>query len=274
MIKNIGHWIGIKRQEMRRKNQFIDNLRTTDTFLVGHPKSGNTWLAYMLGILNQQDYENTVTLANIGEYVPVIHNADGDIAKHGHLQDPRIFRNEACLYPELYPKTIYLMRDPRAALLSYYHHCVHDTENHEWPISDFIDEMLTYGCIKRLEPHLIRWDKQVIEWLDRRKQQAVKVVKYEDLIKDRRQVLQELIDFIGINCDEALLSMAVQRGEFQNMRQEEKTHGAESYKGEKGSKGYFVRKGKADGWKEELPSDAVKKIEQTFYRAMKETGYL
>ena len=35
------------------KEKFLNALRPTDVFLVGHPKSGNTWLAYMLGIVSQ-----------------------------------------------------------------------------------------------------------------------------------------------------------------------------------------------------------------------------
>ena len=243
--KSATSWIRVRRRKNQDRKLFRQYLRPTDVFLVGHPKSGNTWLAYMLGIAMQGDREGNVTLANIGKLVPTIHVRDQKIRSYEHLRSPRVFRNEGPVYPESYPKTIYLTRDPRAVLLSYYHHCVHDTAEYQWPLEDFVEEMLTYGCIKRLEPYLVRWDVQVLEWLDRAKQQPVKMVKYEDMVNDRRGVLGGVIDFTGINCDKTSILTAVQRSDFKSMRQDEERNGAESYPGEKGRRGYFIRTSKS-----------------------------
>lgn len=261
-------------ERLKQRIYFQRALRKTDVFLVGHPKSGNTWLAYMLAILVNKDRDERVNMANVGEFVPTVHNVDHAIGYFGKLPDPRIFRNEATRYPELYPKTIYIVRDPRAALLSYYHHCVHDSGRTDWPITEFVEEMITEGCIKSLEPTLIRWDKQVEAWLARMETQAVMVVKYEDLKRDCRAVLARLAGFVGLNRDEGILELAVKRGDFNNMRKEEQKYGAESYPGEKGEKGFFVRKGKIDGWKEEMPPEAIEKIEEAFSPVMKTMGYL
>ena len=166
------------------------------------------------------------------------------------------------------------MRDPRAALLSYYHHCVHDTGRTDWPISEFVDEMIDVGCIKSLEPHLVRWDLQVEAWLDRAGHQPVSVVRYEDLKGDCLGALRKLGEFIGLDHDESLLQLAVERGDFSRMRKDEQTFGAESYAGEKGKRGFFVRKGKVDSWKEEIPAEVVEKIETKFHPAMKRLGYI
>lgn len=249
--------------------------RKRDVFLVGHPKSGNTWLAFMLALIVGKDNDEQLNISNIGEVIPTIHNHDLLIGtKYRDLSDPRIFRNEAPNYPEAYPKTIYILRDPRAALLSYYHHCVHDTGKVDWPIADFIDEILATGCIKSLEPQLIRWDRQVEAWLERARHQPVSFVKYEELKQDCRGVLRRLSEFIGLEVDVDLIELAVQRGDFSNMRKDEKRFGAESYPGEKGAKGFFVRKGKIDSWKEEMPGEVIKKIENEFRPMMEKMGYL
>ncbi|MFC1771747.1 sulfotransferase domain-containing protein [Pseudomonadota bacterium] len=270
-------WMAERRraeQERRSKELFENNLRKTDIFLVGHPKSGNTWMAYMLAILANNDYKKRVNISNVGEFIPTIHEADHRIAEYSNLSDPRIFRNEGPKYPELYPKTIYILRDPRSALLSYYHHCVHDTGRTDWKIADFVDEMITQGCIRTLEPFLIRWDRQVEAWLERAQSQPVTFVKYEDLMRDCYAVLERLNDFLGLECDENIITMAVERGGFSNMRKDEKKYGAESYPGEQGKKGFFVRKGKIDSWKEEMPDQVIEKIEKSFYPTMKKMGYL
>jgi hypothetical protein len=227
----------------------------------------------MLATLLQKNFRKTATLANLKEFIPAIHARDGEMGAFNGSPDPRMFRNEGPKFPELYPKTIYIVRDPRAVYVSYYHHCVHDTGNPAWPLEDFVDEMMTHGCIKQLEEYIVRWDRQVLLWLERSKKQPVKIVRYEDMIEDRRKVLQEVVEFVGIDCAEEDIHRAVEKGTFDSMRQEEVTHGAESFPGEKGSKGFFVRKGKIDGWKEEMSPEVAERIASEFSEAMKKVGY-
>ncbi|QVL50319.1 MAG: sulfotransferase domain-containing protein [Thiocapsa sp.] len=257
----------------KERINFSGMLRDSDVFLVGHPKSGNTWLAFMLAVLAENDHEERVNTSNIGDFVPTIHNWDQSIGKYEGLHSPRIFRNEAPKYPGLYPKTIYIVRDPRAALLSYYHHCVHDTRSTDWSISDFVDEMLSEGCIKSLEPHLIRWDRQVENWLKRAERQPVIFVKYEDLKTNCSGTLKKLSDFIGLDCSDDTIELARTRGSFSNMRANEKKFGAESYPGEKGARGFFMRKGKIDSWNEEMSAEVIEKIERNFFPVMEKMGY-
>jgi Sulfotransferase domain len=272
--QTIRKWI--RRQQTRRRDRqlFQCSLRPTDVFLVGHPKSGNTWLAYMLAAVMERNFGKKVTMANVSEFIPTIHARDNKIASYVQFPDPRIFRNERPVYPELYPKTIYLVRDPRAVLISYYHHCVHDTGDFEWPLKDFVDEMLARGHVRNIEQSLLRWDRQVLQWLARSKALNVKIVKYEDMIQDRRRVLEDVIEFVGLVYDEKDITLAVERGSFNNMRKEEETYGAEPYSGTRGERGYYVRRGKVDGWKTELSQDLVKRIENEFSQAMKKVGYL
>jgi Sulfotransferase domain len=267
-------WIRERRHEKEHRKLFRSQLRPTDAFLVGHPKSGNTWITYILAALVEKNFGKRATLANLQEFIPAFHAADVKIRKYSELPDPRMFRNEGPRFPELYPKTIYIVRDPRAVLVSYYHHCLHDTRDASWKLDDFVDEMLKFGCIKRLEPYIMRWDKQVLDWLHRAERQPVKIVKYEDMKRDRGKVLQEMIQFLGIFGTEQEIAQAVERSTFENMRKEEETYGAEPYSGTKGEGGFFMRRGKVDGWKEELSSQARTRIETEFGEAMKKVGYL
>jgi hypothetical protein len=269
-------WIGDKIVQRQDKKLFLDHLRPSDVFLVGHPKSGNTWLAYMLSVLLERVVRKKATLANVKEFVPAVHfrARDSEISLYSHLPTPRIFRNEGPVYPELYPKTIYLVRDPRAVMVSYYHHCLHDTKDPDWKLRDFVREMLENGCIRSLEPYLVRWDRQVCYWLERLRHQPVLLVKYEAMIQDRRKVLDRVINFIGLKCDPEDVASAVERGSFDNMRRDEERHGAEPYSGTKGEGGYYTRRGKTDAWREELPDDLAEWIEREFSHAMKKVGYL
>jgi len=271
------NWIRHRRKQRHlaeRYRQIADSIRQDDLFVVGHPKSGNTWLTYMLVILVRDDRDREINLANIGRYAPTIHARDQVICEYEDMSSPRIFRNEGPRFAELYPCTIFIVRDPRSVLLSYYHHCVHDTGDSGWTIDSFVDEMLEHGCIPRLEPFQTRWDDRLEEWTGRAERQPVKIVRYEDLKTDRGAVLRDVAAFAGLSPTTELIEEAVQRGDFNSMRGEEKTVGAESYAGEKGARGFFVRKGKTDSWKEEMPAAVIEKIETAFRPGMKKLGYL
>ncbi len=252
---------------------FRRQLRANDVFIVGHPKSGNTLITYMLAVLLESKLGKRATLANLQQFVPALHAADDKISAYAGMPDPRMFRNEGPKFPELYPRTLYIVRDPRAVLVSYYHHCIHDTGDINWKLDDFVEEILAHGCIKRLEPYIVRWDQQVSGWLNRAKHQRVKFVKYEDLRNDRRKVLEAVLQFLEFACPEQEVAQAVERSSFANMRKEEELHGAEPYSGTKGERGFFVRRGKVDGWKDELSPAAIQRIETEFAPVMQELGY-
>jgi len=257
-------------------------LRRRDVFLVGHPKSGNTWLAYMLGIiLRAGDPGGQITVANIGDFVPGIHGDDLRILKYRSLPDPRVFRNEFPNHPNLYPRTVYMVRDPRSVLVSYYHHYRVTTDDTAMSLDAFVAKYLADGPILTWEPGLVRWDAQVAEWTDPAREASVMVVTYEALHQDRRAVLERVTRFCRIPFAEAAVAAAVQRGSFQAMRSEEERVGAqaylldggEAYREAKGRTGRFFRQGRTDGWEDELPASARKAIEREFRPVMEALGY-
>lgn len=260
-------------RKSRARRKFARDLRGSDVFVVGHPKSGNTWTAYIIGLLLAEDFEHSVNLANVGEFVPVIHGKDCEIAEYPDLPNPRVFRNEWPVFPELYPRVICLIRDPRAILVSYYHMFKTITNDGATSISDFVAEYLEKGCVIRLEPNL-RWDVHVNTWLDRSAQDdTVMTMTYEQMLADRRSAIVKLARFIGVEASDKLIEMTESRSSFSSMKADENQHGAESYLGLKSQKSAFIRKGKAEGWREELPEDDVRAIEAVLGKTMLRAGY-
>jgi Sulfotransferase domain len=258
----------------RDRRQFRKNVRPTDVFIVGHPKSGNTWISYMLAvILEDGDVERHVTMANIGYFIPAIHGSDSKISSNDAPFDPRIFRNEWPTHPSLYPRTLYLVRDPRAVLVSYYHHYRVTTGDSATSLDAFIEMYLRDGCIRSWEPRLVRWDEQVADWMRRMNRQPVMIVKYETVHRDRRSILRNVTRFCGIRTSEDTIAMAEERGTFEAMRLDEQQSGAEAYPQEPGRRGWFLRRGLVDAWKEELSFDSREAIEAAFQPVMKAIGY-
>jgi hypothetical protein len=260
----------------RHKSFFQRHLRSSDVFLVGHPKSGNTWLAYMLAIVLFQDSRNRITLANLKNYIPYIHGRDIRIAEYAHLSDPRIFRDEYPIHQNLDPKTIYLIRDPRAVLVSLFHMYRIEFDDSRMTLRCFLDDYLaSQGCFRTWNNNLVRWDRQALAWTERAAQDGgVLMVRYEDMVRNRRDILEHVAAFAGIPKSEEHLMLADARGSFEAMQAAEDEHGAEAYPGEIALRGRFIRRGKIDGWRQEMDKDLVERIEQEFAPAMRATGYL
>lgn len=255
------------------RTPFQRALRPDDAFLVGHPKSGNTWLAYMVAILIQGEAHDRVTLKNVAEFVPFVHGRDDKIRRYGNLPGPRLFRNENPQYPELYPRTIYLFRDPRAVLVSFWHMYQVMFDDHRLGLEEFIDQYMSMGGIfETWNSKLTRWDLQVVDYLRRAQtNNRILTVRYEDMILDRHACLERVAGFLSLRSDG--IEIASRRGSFDSMREVEEKFGAEAYEGKARGDGKFVRVGKVDGWREEMPAAVASRIEKEFGPAMQRAGY-
>ncbi len=266
-----------------REPRFRRGLRPTDVFLVGHPKSGNTWLAYMLAILLFRDRKGEVTLLDVGRYVPVVHGRDHRIDEHEDMPDPRIFRDENPQHWPRYPRILYLIRDPRAVLVSFWHMYRTMFDDTQTSLESFVDQYLTgTGCFTRWNRHLVRWDRQVAAavreagWSPGAESGGgrIRIVRYEDLVSDRRGSLERLVEFLGIERAVDNLELAAERGSFEAMRETEDRHGAEAYEGRALGRGRFVRSGTIDGWKAEMDPALAAGIEAELGGVMRQVGYL
>ncbi|WP_419943366.1 sulfotransferase domain-containing protein [Candidatus Palauibacter sp.] len=292
-----------------REPPFLRALRPTDVFLVGHPKSGNTWLAYMLAVFLSDDQEGEVNLYSVGDYVPFVHGRDHEIAAYAHLPNPRVFRNEYPRHSRRYPGTLYLVRDPRAVLVSFWHMYVTMFGDRDMTLPAFVNGYLAGTApFDAWHRHLVRWDRQVSAALRRAEGgDRILLARYEDFVEDREVALQRVAEFIGrapaecvpagtfvrnsvritpagasagdggvaarASSFEARLSRAVTRGAFEAMKEVEDRHGAEAYVGRARAEGRFIRRGRTDGWKEEMDPGVAARIETAFGPVMEQAGY-
>src|SRR5438132_14035201 len=91
-------------------------IRPDDVFIVSYPRSGNTWIRFLLA--NLLAPHETITFRNIEDYVPDIHKSASALAGwQGH----RYLKSHHPYY-DSYPRFIYIYRDGRDALVSYYHY--------------------------------------------------------------------------------------------------------------------------------------------------------
>lgn len=118
---------------------------------------------------------------------------------------------------------------------------------------------------------LLSWSNHIRSWFQP-ENIPVLSVRYEDLCEDPTEAFHKILNFIGVeDVDEDQLSTAVETVRFDQMREAEEAYGfPEKLDGEK----YFFRSGQSDGWKDELPSDVTRQIEDDHEEMMRAVGYL
>ena len=237
-----------------------------DTFLVSYPKSGNTWVRFLLANLIHPN--ETVGFANINQLLP----APGVLSKRflKTLPRPRILKSHEP-FDVRFRKVIYLVRDPRDVAVSEYYF---DRKKRyiapEMTLEQFIKPFLagetsSYGS----------WWEHAASWIGPRYgNPAFLLVRYEDLLTDPIGKTAKIAEFLGIKADEERLRAAVERSSADRMRKLEQQD-ADKWTGTKNTRKEipFVRAAKSGGWKESLPRPLVEEIEVACFPLMNFLGY-
>ena len=210
----------------KRYNKIYDD----DIFIVSYPKSGNTWVRFILAnILNNNkvriDFNSAI------KYIPEYQVHDEEVSK---LKRPRLLKSHQ-LFNTKFPRVVYLVRDPRDVYVSYFFYLKKKLPK-GYTIKDFIKS--------DIKPS--RWSAHVGSWLGH---QNIILVKYEDLIENTFNEINRIVDFIGWEVEPETISEAVARSSFKRMSWIEDKYGrpfrSEEDK-EKATK--FVRKGVIGDW--------------------------
>lgn len=244
-------------------------VRPTDIFLCGHPKSGMTWMKFLLAhaLLEKRAGEH-LTLKNQNRYVPDLPKTFPHeplrIWRYAHRPAPRVFFTHALFDPRFTRgRVIYMLRDPRDVLVSHYHHHRRRTAAFNLTLSEFI----------RTRAHkLFLWDEHVESWLrPGHDQRAIHVCRYEQLRAAPHEHFAQVLAFTGAAHTPADIDRAVAQSDFKRMRAIEQKYPAHYTKYDPAE--FQVRKGQVGGWRAEMtPADAAY-VAQRFGPTMRRLGY-
>ncbi|TWT97971.1 Sulfotransferase domain protein [Botrimarina colliarenosi] len=232
----------------------IGPLAADYAFVASYPKSGNTWMRFLLAHLASSS--GTVSFRNLDTLVRDLH-------KPGELPRPiganRVFKTHFPFF-DLYPTCIYLVRDPRDVAISYYHY---EADRGRWQGSrrDFIATAdHTFGswrghvegavAASRLNPRF-------------------KIFRYEDMLTDCAAVVSQTAELLSLECTAEQIDAAIEACRFENLKQVEQRHGGEQ--NEKDAT--FFREGKSRQWESTLTDEEVTLIEQQSGELMQRFGY-
>lgn len=246
------------------QNEFYASIRPTDTFLITYPKSGTTWMGFMISNVLNRVLDRELNLRNFIELVPDINNLyfnKKPLDDYSSLASPRVLMTHAP-YDAALPRVIYVLRDPRDVMVSYWHHKRLTDTTFGLSMREFISSTNHWPC---------NWDVHVENWLFGNHKNILSV-RYEEMQVKPHQVLEEVMDFIGVSHDRKIVERAVHASQFDKMKQLEEKFGVDGAHGSREER--FIRRGKVGAWSEELDNDCLHILERNYGRVMRRVGYV
>lgn len=194
------------------------------------PKTGNTWIRYLLG-------QYVAVLYRLGE-APLFDGAEREAMEaqgycgsygaftHGPLtwetQTAADLTRDNCLAPYERVKVLLLSRHPLDVMVSLYMQEVTRTQKYAGSISSFIEDKV-FGLSKYIAYYNL-WANRVVS------HDNILLVHYEGMRQDAVAGLMGITRFLGIPWDEESAAVAVERSSFSSMRKLELSGRGPKYK--------------------------------------------
>ena len=173
---------------------------------------------------------------------------------------------------------IHIVRDPRNVVNSYANHYQETLEEAAISMTSF---KILCGSKGKISTHLGSWDSHYNVWKTFNKTNKYLLVKYEDLLQDKKNKMIEILKFFHsitstkFVLDEVKLNNSIETTSFEKMKALEKKIGfPEAVKNKKNESINFFNLGPKNNWDKILPENIKSKIEKSFKKEMEELGYL
>lgn len=191
------------------------DLHEDDVLVAAYPKSGTTWLTFMLAQLllgEEGDFESTraaIPMIGIDDHAPATLPGGG-----------RVFRTHepfGPVYDRHALRVVYVARDGRDVAVSYYHY-QQRRGLFDGTLSEFLHEFLA-GRVDGYSP----WHRHVESWLASplSDDDFMLLVRYEQLHRNPLQELARVASFLKLDTDEESLLRAVEANRADRMREKE-----------------------------------------------------
>ena len=165
-------------------------------------------------------------------------------------------------------KLIYVHRDPREILPSLADHMGIDHQKAVEFMGD--DNSLIGGNAKNMQTVLASWTSHLTSWLENGRVNTY-VTSYRQLHNDAGHVLEEVLEFIGLEVDQKAIKLAVSDCEFSKMAEKEQKDG---YGDKSDHSKRFFRRGEVGTYAEEVDNVTLARIVKDHREMMIQLGYL
>jgi hypothetical protein len=239
-----------------------------DIFIVSYPRSGNTWTRFL--IANLVFPSESVTFTNIERLIPDTSSQSNRALKR--TPRPRIIKSHTYFDPR-YPRVLYIVRDPRDLVLSYYNfQRKYRQIADDYPLANYIDDFVNGRLISA---DWGSWGENVASWVyARQNKSGFLLVRYEDMQRDTEKELQRISTFLGLEPTPERLQQAIEASSPERMRELERTQSDQWVATKKHRKDIpFVGGATSGRWQSDLTAALVSKIESAWGNLILTLGY-
>jgi hypothetical protein len=224
-------------------------LDSSDVLLASHGRAGSTLFRFVLGEI----------LSGVPSTFDGIQRIVPEVGVHGHARPiipggGRLIKTHEP-YRREYRRAIYLVRDVRDAMLSFFARetavdCIHtNLDNYVWPFMR--GKTSIYGS----------WQAHVNGWMNSplAKSGDLLVVRFEDMRKDLEGSVVRCLEFIGKQAEPAVIQAAIRNNSLEKMRAKEDQ--AKELPKVAGEEGRQVGKGAIEGWRQRLTEQQLEIVD-------------
>lgn len=228
-------------------------LKPSDCFLASYPKSGNTWVKFVLATICAKC--SVEAWSDRNQFVPTVghqREAMAVLANGGRL----LKTHES--YRSTYKKAIFLVRDPRDVCVSYFHHA-----RREMGSSDTFGQFLTRFLQGQIDAYG-SWESHTQSWVQAAASMNAEIlpVRYEDLLVNPLDQFRKICTFLGLRVHDDELISAIDDNRPDRMRDKEKQSPDRALFPAQNQS--FVRSAKANDWRTTFSADDLAILQSHF----------
>lgn len=231
--------------------------RDTDVFIASYPKSGNTWVRFIIANLIRP--REAITFRNIDEFVPDAHKLRGDLDR---FPSPRTIKSHAPDFAA-FPRYVYVYRDGRDALASWYRY-VTDQGRFHGTFSDFLRSRNRDSFAGHWHEHVGRAALHAVAHPGR-----ALFLRYESLLASTRNCVRDIIAFLPLDVGDDEIDAAVARTDLSALRDMERQSGPEI----PGKPIEFFREGRSGAWRDVFSASDVEYFTGVAGETLRLLGY-
>lgn len=261
-------------------------------WLASYPKSGNTWFRAFLSSLLRGGAPIDINALDGDGAASSRRIVDEELGVSASELPPSLVaallplawasRARSSKYPlhvkihdrysgELPGRALYFVRNPLDVCVSFAHHNGHS--DYSATADRMADPDLTMAPAGRFHPHLPQpvgtWSSHVTGWSSA--PIPVKVVRYEDMIREPALTFAQACRFADLPMDPVLIARSLSHCSLAELRRQEEVSG---FGERRWASPLFFRRGGVGGWRSQLTAGEAGRLIADHGAAMKRLGYL